>query len=118
LTAVNTTVDDRIDLIFFFALNDYRFRRERFVKTVVVPWTEAADMEDGIQINVREELETIVEVSNPFEDLIGAELLGSELRHFLVDLDILSWKPDHVSDIEDVGRSFVLFELLLYPFLG
>jgi hypothetical protein len=27
LTAVNTTVNDRIDFVFFFALNDYRFRR-------------------------------------------------------------------------------------------
>jgi hypothetical protein len=27
LTAVNTTVDDGIDLVFFFALNDYRFRQ-------------------------------------------------------------------------------------------
>jgi hypothetical protein len=45
LMAVNMTVDNRIDLVFFFALNDYRFRRGRFVKTVVVPRTEAADME-------------------------------------------------------------------------
>jgi hypothetical protein len=27
LTAVNTTVNDRIDFVFFFALNDYRFRQ-------------------------------------------------------------------------------------------
>jgi hypothetical protein len=118
LMAVNTTVDDRIDLVFFFALNDYRFRRGWLVKTVVVPWTEAADMEDGIQVEVRGELETIVEVSDPFEDFVGAELLGPELRRFLVDLDILSRKPDHVSDIEDVGQSFVSFELFLHPFLG
>jgi hypothetical protein len=26
LSAVNTAVNDRIDLVFFFALNDYRFR--------------------------------------------------------------------------------------------
>jgi hypothetical protein len=50
LTAVNTTVDDRIDFVFFFALNDYRFRQGRLMKTVVVPWTEAADMEDEIQV--------------------------------------------------------------------
>jgi hypothetical protein len=42
LTAVNTTVNDGIDLVFFFALNNYRFRRRWFVKTVVMPWTEAA----------------------------------------------------------------------------
>jgi hypothetical protein len=118
LTAVNTTVHDGIDLIFFFALNDYRFRRGWFVKTVVVPWTEVADVEDRIQVQVRRELETIVKVSNPFEDFIGAELSGPELRRFLVDLDILSRKPDHVSDVEDVGRSFVPFELFLHPFLG
>jgi hypothetical protein len=46
--AVNTAVDDRIDLVFFFALNNNRFRWGRFVKTVVVPWTGAADMEDRI----------------------------------------------------------------------
>jgi hypothetical protein len=90
LTAVNTTVDDGVDLVFFFALNDDRFRGGWFVKTVVVPWTKAADMEDGIQVEVRRELETIVEVSDPFEDFIGAELSGPELRRFLVDLDILS----------------------------
>jgi hypothetical protein len=72
LMVVNTTVDDRINLVFFFALNDYRFRRGRFVKTVVVPWTEATDMEDGIQVEVRGELKTIVEVSDPFEDFVGA----------------------------------------------
>jgi hypothetical protein len=116
LTAVNTTINDGIDLVFFFALNHYRFRQGWFVKTVVMPWTEATDMEDGIQVEVRWELETIVEVSNPFEDFVGAKLSGPELRHFLVDLDILSRKPDHVSDIEDVGRSFVLFELFLHPF--
>jgi hypothetical protein len=60
----------------------------------------------------------IVEVSDPFKDFIGAELLRSKLRRFLVDLDILSYKPDHVSDIEDMGQSFVLFELFLHPFLG
>jgi hypothetical protein len=37
LAAVNATVDDRIDLVFFFALNNDRFRRGWFVKTVVVP---------------------------------------------------------------------------------
>jgi hypothetical protein len=118
LTAVNTTVDDRIDLVFFFALNDYRFRRGWLVKTVVVPWTEATDIEDGIQVEIRGELEAIVEVSDPFKDLVGAELLGPELRRFLVDLDILSRKPDHVPDVEDMGRSFVPFELFLHPFLG
>jgi hypothetical protein len=72
LTAVNTTVDDRIDLVFFFTLNDYRFRRGRFVKTVVVPRTEVTDIENGIQVEVRGELETIVEVSDLFEDFVGA----------------------------------------------
>jgi hypothetical protein len=72
LTAINTTVDDRINLVFFFALNDYRFRRGRFVKTVVVPWTQVTDMEDGIQVEVRGELKTIVEVSDPFEDFVRA----------------------------------------------
>jgi hypothetical protein len=52
LTVVDTTVNDRIDLVFFFALNDYRFRWGWLVKTVVVPWTEAADMEDRIQVKV------------------------------------------------------------------
>jgi hypothetical protein len=52
LTAVNTTVDDGINLVFFFALNDYRFRRGWFVKTVVVLWTEVTDMENGIQVEV------------------------------------------------------------------
>jgi hypothetical protein len=118
LMAVNTTVNDRIDLVFFFALNDYGFRRRRFVKTVVMPWTEATDMEDGIQVEVRGELKAIVEVSDPFEDFVGAELSGPELRRFLVDLDILNHKPDHVSDVEDVGRSFIPFELFLHPFLG
>jgi hypothetical protein len=88
------------------------------VKTVIVPWTEAADMENGIQVEVRRELMAIVEVTNPFEDFVGAKLSGPELRRFLVDLDILSRKPDHVSDFEDVGQSFVPFELFLYPFLG
>jgi hypothetical protein len=75
-------------------------------------------MKHGIQVEVRWELETIVEISDPFEDFVGAKLLGPELRCLLVDLDILSRKPDHVSNIEDVGRSFVLFELFLHPFLG
>jgi hypothetical protein len=75
-------------------------------------------MEDGIQVEVRGELETIVEISDPFEDFVWTELLGSELRRFLVDLDILSRKPDHVSDFEDMGDVFVLFELFLHSFLG
>jgi hypothetical protein len=118
LTAVNMTVDDGINFVLFFTLNDYRFRQGWLVKTVVVLWTEATDMEDGIQIEVRGELETIVEVSDPFENFVGAELLGPELRRFLVDFDILSHKPDHVSDVEDVGQSFVSFKLFLRPFLG
>jgi hypothetical protein len=118
LMAENTTVDDGIDFVFFFALNDYRFRRGWLVKTVVMPWAKATDMEHGIQVQVRRELETIIKISDPFEDFVGAELSGPELRRFLVDLDILSRKPDHVSDIEDVGRFFVLFELFLHPFLG
>jgi hypothetical protein len=117
LTVVNTTINDRIDLIFFFALNNYRFRRGWFVKTVVVPWTETADMEDGIQIQIRWELETIVKVSDPFEDFIWAELSGPELKRFLVDLDILSCKPDQVSDLKDMGQSFVPSELFLHLFL-
>jgi hypothetical protein len=34
-----------------------------------------------------------------------------------VDLDILSCKPDHVSDLEDMGHMFVPFELFLYLLL-
>jgi hypothetical protein len=60
-------------------------------------------MEDWIEVQVGGELETIVEVSDPFKDFVGAKLLGPELRCFLVDLDILSCKPDHVSDVEDMG---------------
>jgi hypothetical protein len=74
-------------------------------------------MEDWIEVQVGEELEAIGEVSDPFEDFIGAELSGSELRRFLVDFDILSRKPDHVSDLKDMGRSFVPFKLFLHPFL-
>jgi hypothetical protein len=43
--------------------------------------------------------------------------LESKFRHFLVDLDILSHKPDHVFDFENVGCTFVSFELFLHPFL-
>jgi hypothetical protein len=74
-------------------------------------------MEDGIQVEVRRELEAIVKVSDPFEDFVEAKLSGPELRHFLVDLDILSRKPDHIPDVENVGCSFVLFELFLHLFL-
>jgi hypothetical protein len=31
LMAVNTTVNDRIDFVLFFALNDHRFRRRWFI---------------------------------------------------------------------------------------
>jgi hypothetical protein len=82
-----------------------------------VPWTEAADMEHGVEIQVEGELETIVKVSDPFEDFVWAKLLGSKLRHFLVDLDILSRKPDPISNLKDVGCTFVLFKLFLHPFL-
>jgi hypothetical protein len=60
----------------------------------------------------------IVKVSDLFEDFVWAELLRSELRHFLMDLDILSCKPDYISNFKDVGRTFVPFELFLHPFLG
>jgi hypothetical protein len=83
-----------------------------------MPWTEATDMEYRIQVQVGGELETIVEVSDLFEDFVGAELSGSKLRHFLVDLDILSHKPDHVFHVENVGQSFVPFKLFLHLFLG
>jgi hypothetical protein len=83
-----------------------------------VPWTEAADMEDGVEVQIERELETIVEVSDPFEDFVGAELLGPELRCFLMDLDILSRKPDQVSNFEDMGRFFVPFKVFLHLFLG
>jgi hypothetical protein len=118
LAVVNTTVNDRINLVFFFALNNYRFRRGWFVKTIVMLWTKAANMEHRIQVEIREELETIVKVSNPFENFIGAKLSGPELRRFLMDLDILSRKPDYVSDVEDVGQFLVPFELFLHLFLG
>jgi hypothetical protein len=75
-------------------------------------------MEDGVEVQIGGELKTIVKVSDPFKDFVGAELSESKLRCFLMDLDILSCKPDYISDVEDVGRSFVLFELFLHPFLG
>jgi hypothetical protein len=75
-------------------------------------------MEHGIEVQGGGELEMIVEVSNPFENLVQAKLSGSELRYFLVDLDILSHKPNHVSNLEDMGHIFVLFKLFLYPSLG
>jgi hypothetical protein len=118
LAAVNTAVNDRIDFVFLFTLNNYRFRQGWLVKTVVMPWTEMADMEDGIQVEIRWELKTIVKISNLFKDFVRAELLGPELRRFLVDFDIFSYKPDHVSDVKNVGQSFVPFKLFLYPFLG
>jgi hypothetical protein len=83
-----------------------------------MPWAEATDMEDRIEVQVGRELETIVEVSDPFKGFIRAKLLESELRRFLMDLDILSRKPDYVSDFKNVGCIFVLFKLFLYLFLG
>jgi hypothetical protein len=76
------------------------------------------DMEHGIEVQIEGELETIVKVSDPFKDFVEAELSGPKLRRFLIDLDILSCKPDHVSDIENMGCMFVPFELFLHPFLG
>jgi hypothetical protein len=75
-------------------------------------------MEDVIQVEVEGELETIVKISDLFEDFVWAELSESELRCFLVDLNILSCKPDYVSNFKDVGRTFVLFKLFLHLFLG
>jgi hypothetical protein len=83
-----------------------------------VPWTEATDIEDGFEVKVEGELKMIVEVSNSFKDLVRAKLPGSKLRHFLVDLDILSCKPDHISNVEDMSYVFVPFKLFLYLFLG
>jgi hypothetical protein len=83
-----------------------------------MPWTKATDMEHRIEVQVEGEFETIVKVSDLFEDFIQAKLLGSKLRRFLMDFDILSRKPDYVSSPEDVGRTFVPFELFLYLFLG
>jgi hypothetical protein len=83
-----------------------------------VPWAEVTDMEDGIEVQVKRELKIIVKVSDSFKDLVRAELSGSKLRCFLVDLDILSCKPDHVSDFEDMGCTFVSFELFFHLFLG
>jgi hypothetical protein len=83
-----------------------------------VPWAEATDMKDGVEVQIGRELKTIVKVSDPFEDFVQAKLSGSKLRCFLVDFDIISCKPNHVSNIEDMGRMFVLFELFLHPFLG
>jgi hypothetical protein len=118
LMAVNMTVNDRIDFVLFFALNNHRFRWRWFAKTVVMPQTEVADIEDGIEVQIGEELEMIVEISDLFKNLVQAELLGSKLRHFLVDLNILSSKPDHVSNFENIGHMFVSFKLFLYLFLG
>jgi hypothetical protein len=74
-------------------------------------------MEHRIEVQIERELKTIVKASDPFEDFVGAELSGPELRRFLVDLNILNRKPDHVSNLKDVGQSFVLFELFLHLFL-
>jgi hypothetical protein len=75
-------------------------------------------MKDRIEVQVEGELETIVEVSNLFKDLIRAKLPRFKLRHFLMDLDIFSCKPNYVSDFEDMSYTFVPFELFLHPFLG
>jgi hypothetical protein len=73
-------------------------------------------MGDRIEVQVGRELKMIVKVSDSFKNLVWAELSRSELRHFLVDLDILSYKLNHVSDFEDMGHTFVLFELFLHLF--
>jgi hypothetical protein len=74
-------------------------------------------MEDRVEVQVEGELKIVVKVSDPLKDFVQAELSGSKLRRFLVDLDILSHKPDHVSNLEDMGQSFVPFELFFCLFL-
>jgi hypothetical protein len=74
-------------------------------------------MDNGVEVQVEEEFEMIVEVFNLFKNLVRAELSESELRHFLVDLNILRHKPDHVSNFENMSCMFVLFGLFLHLFL-
>jgi hypothetical protein len=83
-----------------------------------MPRIEATDMGDRVEIQVQKKLETIVKVSDLFKDLVQAKLSEYKLKRLLMDLYILSCKPNHVSNFEDVGRIFVLFELFFHLFLG
>lgn len=48
LALEHATVNDRIDFVFFFALNRDRFRRRWHVDAVVVPGAEPTDVEDRV----------------------------------------------------------------------
>ena len=71
-------------------------------------------MKDVVDFESRREFETVVEVTDMLNDLIGAELTRTKLATRLVDSDVLGREPDLITNLECVWCFSVSFVLCLH----
>ena len=71
-------------------------------------------MKDVVDFESRREIETVVEVTDMLDDLVGAELTRIKLATRLVDSDVLGREPDLGPNLEHVWCFSVSFILCLH----
>ena len=110
-------VENLLDLVLLFAINDDR-RRRWSSDTIVTSGAESVHVEHVVDAQMLGKLEAVIEIANPLENLERSELPGAKFGARLMQLYLLGGEPNHVSDVEDVRFVFVAFVVGFHPYFG
>ena len=110
------TVQNLSELVLLFTvdLDGFWWRWKFAVDVIAAPGRETINMKDVVDFESRREFETVVEVTDMLDDLIGAELTRTKLATRLVDSDVLGREPDPITNLECVRCFSVSFVLCLH----
>ena len=86
--AVDARVENLVDFVLFFTVDDLRGWWCRLFEAIITPWAKTINVYDGVNVKPCGQFNSIVEVANTFEDFERTELTGAEFRALLVDFDV------------------------------
>ena len=85
---VDARVENFVDFVLFFAVDDLRGWWCRLFEAIIAPWAKTINVYDGVDVKPGGQFNSIVEVANTFEDFERTELTGAEFGTFLMNCDV------------------------------
>ena len=79
-----------------------------------MPGAKSINMYDRVDIQAGGQFNSVIEISDPFEDFERAELIWTEFRALLMNYDVFRLKTNKVAYVELVSCVFAMFVLLFH----
>ena len=85
---VNARVENLVDFVFFFTVDDLRGWWGRLFEAIITPWAKTINVNDRVDVKPGGQFDSVVEGADAFEDFERTELTRAEFGTLLMNCDV------------------------------